>query len=95
MHQSRIGELTYMEMNLPKQLLDETNDFEGARHLVDVEGMSSTRICNFLNALVGRMDEGEHYLEVGTWQGRTLLSAAFRNRNRLCFACDKFRFFGR
>jgi Methyltransferase domain len=84
-----------MQTNLAKQLLEETQEFEGTEHLVDVEGMSSTRICNFLNALVDGMDEGEHYLEVGTWQGRTLLSAAFRNPSRSCFACDKFRFFGR
>ena len=84
-----------METNLARLVLEENNDFEGARHLVDVEGMSSTRICNFLNALVRRMDEGERYLEIGTWQGRTLLSAAFRNEGRLCFACDKFRVFGR
>jgi hypothetical protein len=84
-----------METNLARQLLEETNDFEGARYLVDVEGMSSAKICSFLNALVARMDDEEHYLEVGTWKGRTLLSAAYHNRGRTCFACDKFRILGR
>lgn len=84
-----------METNVVKDVLEETNDFEGARHLVDVEGMSPARICNLLNALVRRMDQEEHYLEIGTWKGRTLLSAAFGNRGRTCFACDKFRFRGR
>jgi hypothetical protein len=41
------------------------------------------------------MDAGEHYLEVGSWRGRTLLSASFRNQGRLCIGCDKFRFYGR
>src|SRR5262249_12470746 len=86
---------TLMETNLARQLLEETNDFEGARYLVDVEGMSSAKICSFLNALVARMDDEEHYLEVGTWRGRTLLSAAYQNRGRTCFACDKFRILGR
>jgi len=62
---------------------------------VDVPGMSSPRICHFLNRLVACMDPGEHYLEIGSWQGRTLLSAAFQNAGRTCIACDKFRFFGR
>jgi hypothetical protein len=77
------------------ELLQETNDFEHARPLVDVPGMSSAKVCALLNRLVSRMDPGEHYLEVGSWQGRTLLSAAMHNRGRLCVACDKFRAFGR
>ncbi len=38
---------------------------------------------------------GEKYLEIGTWKGRTLLSAAIDNADRTCIGCDKFRFFGR
>src|ERR671914_851990 len=56
--------------------------------------MSSPRVCQFLNRLVGVMDPGEHYLEIGSWHGRTLLSAAAHNEGRLCIACDKFRAFG-
>jgi len=41
------------------------------------------------------MDPVERYLEIGTWKGRTLLSAAFQNRGRTCYACDKFRIWGR
>jgi hypothetical protein len=81
--------------NHADRLLRETDDFAGAEHLVDVPGMSSPRICQFLNRLVACMDPGEHYLEIGSWQGRTLLSAAFDNRGRLCIACDRFRLFGR
>lgn len=77
------------------ELLRETNDFENARPVVDVPGMSSAKVCRLLNRLVARMDPGEHYLEIGSWQGRTLLSAAMHNPDRLCVACDKFRPFGR
>ena len=81
--------------NIAAQVLDETSDLRGACHLVDVEGMSSARVCVLLNQLVARMAPEEHYLEVGTWRGRTLLSAAHGNAGRICFACDKFRLWGR
>jgi hypothetical protein len=84
-----------MDINHAERLLRETGDFADARHLVDVPGMSSPRVCHLLNRLVGCLDPGEHYLEVGSWQGRTLLSAAMHNQGRLCVACDKFRFYGR
>jgi hypothetical protein len=42
-----------------------------------------------------RMAADEQYLEVGTWKGRTLLSAAFRNYQRVCIGCDRFRVWGR
>jgi hypothetical protein len=84
-----------MQINHAERLLRETDDFAGSRHLVDVPGMSSPRVCRLLNRLVAAMDPGEHYLEVGTWQGRTLLSAALNNQGRICVACDKFRLFGR
>lgn len=76
-------------------LLRDTNDFEDALPLVDVPGMSSPRVCQLLNRLVSRLEAGEHYLEIGSWHGRTLLSAAMHNPGRLCIACDKFRVFGR
>jgi hypothetical protein len=84
-----------MDTNIAERLLRETDDFRDARHLVDVEGMSSPKVCSFLNRLVATMDPHEHYLEVGTWKGRTLLSAAMGNTDRVCFACDKFRLWGR
>jgi len=84
-----------MQVNHVQQLLAATNDFAGATHLVDIPGMSSPKVCNLLNGLVARMDPGERYLEVGVWQGRTLLSAALDNTDRVCIGCDKFRAFGR
>lgn len=83
-----------MQQNTAAELLGEHRDFEGARHLVDVDGMSSPRVCQFLNHLVARMDTDESYLEVGTWRGLTLLSAAYGNLDRTCVGCDKFRFWG-
>lgn len=84
-----------MQHNIALSILDEHNDFAGATHLVEVQGMSSPRVCRFLNALVRHMEPHEHYLEIGTWQGLTLLSAAHNNPDKQCFACDKFRFWGR
>ena len=84
-----------MQTNIAERILTETNDLSGARDLVDIEGLSSPRVCNLLNRLVAGMAPGEHYLEIGTWKGRTLLSAAHGNAGRLCIACDKFRFWGK
>jgi hypothetical protein len=84
-----------MQTNHVEALLLATNDFADATHLVDIPGMSGPKICNLLNALVARMDPGERYLEVGCWRGRTLLSAALNNMDRVCIGCDKFRLFGR
>lgn len=84
-----------MQTNQIEALLTATNDFAEAEHLVDIPGMSSPRVCNLLNGLVARMDPGERYLEIGCWRGRTLLSAAIDNPDRICIGCDKFRVFGR
>jgi hypothetical protein len=84
-----------MDANIAEQLLLETDDFRGAKLPVDVEGMSSARVCSFINALVARMDADESYLEIGTWKGRTLLSAAINNGPKVCIGCDHFRFWGK
>jgi hypothetical protein len=84
-----------MKHNEAERILRETNDLAGAKHLVEVEGMSSPRVCNLLNQLVRSLDEDEHYLEIGTWKGRTLISAAYENQGKVCYACDKFRFWGK
>jgi hypothetical protein len=84
-----------MDTNAAEKLLRETDDFRDATHLVEVDGMSSPKVCNLLNRLVASMGPDEHYLEIGTWKGRTLLSAAHGNLGRLCFGCDKIRLWGR
>ncbi len=82
-------------MNIAKDILEAHHDFVGATHLVEVEGLSSPQVCNFLNRLVAAMDPGDTYLEIGTWKGLTLCSAAHGNVGKLCYACDKFRFWGK
>ncbi|MEK6596807.1 MAG: class I SAM-dependent methyltransferase [Gemmatimonadota bacterium] len=84
-----------MDTNIAEDILKRNNDFEGSKGLVDVPGMSSYRVCNFLNQLVARMDPDETYLEVGTWKGLTLLSAAHGNHGKRCVGCDKFRLWGK
>lgn len=82
-------------MNTIERLLNENKDYAQAKHLVDVEGMSTPRVCNLLNDLVASMAPGESYLEIGTWKGLTLCSAAYGNTDKRCIACDKFRFYGK
>jgi hypothetical protein len=84
-----------MVHNIAEQILLETDDFRDARHLVDIEGLSSPKVCNFLNRLVANLAPGERYLEIGTWKGRTLFSAAFGNHGKVCVGCDKFRLWGK
>lgn len=82
-------------MNLIEKLLKDNNDYENASHLVDVEGLSTARVCNLLNDLVANLKEGEYYLEIGTWKGLTLSSAIYKNKGKKAVACDKFRFWGK
>jgi hypothetical protein len=84
-----------MQDNIALRALREHDDFEDARPLVAVEGLSSPRVCAFLNQLVKRLGPEERYLEVGTFRGRTLLSAAYENLGKTCIGCDRFRFWGR
>ncbi len=83
-----------MNPDILEQLFFDNRDFEDARPLVDIEGLSSPRVCNLLNQLVARMSPDTCYVEVGTWKGLTLLSAAYGNFGRTCIGCDKFRFYG-
>jgi hypothetical protein len=84
-----------LDQNIAREILEEHGDFDGAKHLVDVPGFSSPRVCQFLNELVRRMPASEHYLEIGTFAGLTLCSAIQNNAGKRAFACDKFRFYGK
>lgn len=44
--------------------------------------MSTPRVYALLNAIVSSMDEGENYVEVGTYQGGSLISALTSNNAR-------------
>jgi hypothetical protein len=84
-----------MDGDVAGRLLDETEKRRGLGPLVDIDGMSSPKVCWLLNRLVAHLPAGERYLEVGTWQGLTLLSAAYGNLDKVCIGCDKFRLWGR
>lgn len=81
--------------NVVERILAENNDFEGAKHLVEVEGLSDPKVCNLLNRLVAAMPADQKYLEIGTFKGLTLCSAAYGNKGKHCIACDKFRFWNK
>ncbi len=82
------------ETNIAKDALEESSYFVNAEPLVDIRGLSSPKVCNLLNQLVARMDPSEYYLEIGTFRGLTLVSAALNNAGKTCVGCDKFRFWG-
>lgn len=82
-------------MNRLDALLTTHNDYANASHVVDVEGMSTPRVCRLLNDMVGGMDEAHTYLEIGTWKGLTLCSAIHENKGKRAVACDKFRLWGK
>lgn len=56
----------------------------------DVKGMLSLKKQQLLNLAFGLLAPGEAYLEVGTYQGKSLLSAMLNNPSRPVFACDNF-----
>ncbi len=56
----------------------------------DVEGKLSLKKQQLLNLAFRFLDEGEAYFEVGTYLGKSLLSAMIDNAPRPVFACDNF-----
>lgn len=61
----------------------------------DVLGMASPKKLKLLNAAVRFLpqDGSECYLEVGTFQGKSLIGALLGNPQRLAVACDNFTLF--
>lgn len=56
----------------------------------DVSGMTSLNKQRLLHAAFYCLGEGECYLEVGTYNGKSLISAALGNPARPVHACDDF-----
>ena len=58
----------------------------------DVIGMASPKKLKLLNLAVSFLskDDGECYLEVGTYQGKSLIAALLGNEDRAAIACDNF-----
>jgi len=52
--------------------------------------MTAPRNQRLLNLAVAHLSEGEAYLEVGVFQGKTLISALRGNPVRPAYACDNF-----
>lgn len=54
--------------------------------------MASPKKLQLLNLAVAQLPEDgrECYLEVGTYQGKSLIAALMNNRNRFAVACDDF-----
>lgn len=62
--------------------------------VLDVEGMSSSKVRHFLNNLCTL--PGTSYLEIGVWKGSTFISALYKNRQtiRQAIAIDNWSQFG-
>jgi predicted O-methyltransferase YrrM len=58
----------------------------------DVIGMASPKKLKLLNLATSFLskDNGECYLEVGTYQGKSLIAALIGNESRAAIACDNF-----
>jgi predicted O-methyltransferase YrrM len=56
----------------------------------DIEGMLSLKKQQLLNLAFRHLDEGEAYFEVGTYRGKSLVSAMMENPPHPVFACDNF-----
>jgi predicted O-methyltransferase YrrM len=56
----------------------------------DVEGMTSIKKQFLLKIAFASIEDGECYLEIGTYQGKSLISAVKDNLPRSTYACDNF-----
>lgn len=59
-----------------------------------VKGMATENKYKLLNLAVARLQPGEVYVEVGCWQGASLVAAATGNPDKQIWACDNFSQFG-
>lgn len=55
---------------------------------LSMEGMSSSKVRNFLNSLLAH--PGASYLEIGVWRGSTFYSALYGNNPKYALAIDNF-----
>jgi hypothetical protein len=63
--------------------------------LIDaVAGMATENKLVLLNRAVARLASGEVYVEIGCWQGLSLVGAVFGHGATPAFACDDFSEFG-
>lgn len=76
--------------NLPDESLFQPEAARERDLCPDVKGMLSLRKQQLLNLGFGLLEPGEAYLEVGTYQGKSLLSAMLNNPERPVYAVDNF-----
>lgn len=89
--------VTTFERYFPKKEIDKVSShFEDkfTRSFFDpcflVEGFSSLKKQMLLKLAFSCLDAEECYLEVGTYTGKSLISALMGNEKRKCYACDNF-----
>jgi hypothetical protein len=61
--------------------------------LTRVQGLTSPGVLQLLNLAVACLDDGEAYLEVGSFHGATLLGALSGHAERRAYAVDNFSLF--
>ena len=62
--------------------------------VADIEGMSTEHSLTLLNTAVSFMGQGEWYLEVGSYRGRSLVGATLGHAHDRFVAIENFREFG-
>ena len=78
------------ERNRPDDSLLNASEHLSRDLCPDVDGMLSLRKQQLLNLAFSLIPEGEAYLEVGTYMGKSLLSAMIGNPRRSVYAVDNF-----
>jgi len=56
----------------------------------DLYGLTSTRVKLLLNNCLNYLPKNEAYLEIGCYQGATLISTLLNHKNSIAYACDNF-----
>jgi hypothetical protein len=58
-----------------------------SKDVLDIEGMSSSKIRHFLNNII---DNDSRYLEIGSWKGSTIISALYKNEFKYVYVIDNW-----
>jgi len=79
-----------MNLKVIKKCIEETEK-EGIKIIPKgVTGFSGENVIGLLQRLVSNMEKDKSYVEVGVFQGMTLISVALSNKNIECFGIDNF-----
>jgi predicted O-methyltransferase YrrM len=81
------------ELERPALFLEDTFVRSTLDTCFDVPGMASLKKLKLLNLAFSCLPAGEGYLEVGTYRGKSLISAMLGNPARSVYACDNFSLF--